>query len=177
MDEGGTASLEEERRLAYVAITRARRRAHIFHAANRRIYGQWMSSIPSRFIAELPDEHIDVVNTMGGGASMWRANWSAQGDPFAHVAERKPAREEARGPAWQRAKIRSSTVTRSAPPSERGPAASVGAKARSDLAIGSRVFHEKFGYGTIEDIDGNKLEVEFEQAGAKRVLDSFIKLA
>lgn len=177
MDEGGTASLEEERRLAYVAITRARRHAQIYHAANRRIYGQWMSSIPSRFIAELPDEHVDVVNTMGGGASMWRANWSAQGDPFAHVAEQKPARAQSRGPAWQRAAVHSSTVTRSAPPSERSPAASVGAKARTDLAIGCRVFHEKFGYGTIGDIDGNKLEVEFEQAGSKRVLDSFVKLA
>ncbi len=177
MDEGGTASLEEERRLAYVAITRARRHAQIYHAANRRIYGQWMSSIPSRFIAELPDEHVDVVNTMGGGASMWRANWSAQGDPFAHVAEQKPTRAQSRGPAWQRAAVRSSTVTRSAPPSERSPAASVGAKARTDLAIGCRIFHEKFGYGIIGDIDGNKLEVEFEQAGTKRVLDSFVKLA
>src|SRR3546814_11616331 len=87
MDEGGTASLEEERRLAYVAITRARQRASIYHAANRRIYGQWMSSIPSRFIGEIPPEHVDSENSFGGGQSLWRANWSAQGDPFAHVAE------------------------------------------------------------------------------------------
>ena len=64
LDEGGPASLEEERRLAYVAITRARRRCTILHAANRRIYGQWTSSIPSRFIAELPDEHIDQETTL-----------------------------------------------------------------------------------------------------------------
>src|SRR3546814_20878319 len=81
-----------------------------------------------------------------------------------------------RGPAWQRAMATSNTVTRAPAPSERGPAASVGAKARSDLAIGMRVFHEKFGYGEIIDIDGNKLEVEFDQAGSKRVLDSFVKL-
>ncbi len=177
MDEGGTQSLEEERRLAYVAITRARQRASIYHAANRRIYGQWMSSIPSRFIAEIPPEHVDSENSFGGGQSLWRANWSAQGDPFAHVAERQPARTMTRGPAWQRALASSSTVTRAPAPSERGPAASVGAKARSDLAIGMRVFHEKFGYGQVADIDGNKLEVEFEQAGSKRVLDSFVKLA
>ncbi len=177
MDEGGTQSLEEERRLAYVAITRARQRASIYHAANRRIYGQWVSSIPSRFIAEIPPEHVDSENSFGGGQSLWRANWSAQGDPFAHVAERQPARTMTRGPAWQRAVSGSSTVTRAPAPSERGPAAAVGAKARSDLAIGMRVFHEKFGYGDIADIDGNKLEVEFEQAGSKRVLDSFIKLA
>lgn len=175
MDEGGTASLEEERRLAYVAITRARERASIYHAANRRIYGQWMSSIPSRFIAEIPPEHVDMENSFGGGQSLWRANWSAQGDPFAHVAERQPARTMTRGPAWQRAVAASSTVTRAPAPNERGPAASVGAKPRADLAIGMRVFHEKFGYGEIADIDGNKLEVEFEQAGSKRVLDSFVK--
>jgi DNA helicase-2/ATP-dependent DNA helicase PcrA len=177
MDEGGTQSLEEERRLAYVAITRARQRASIYHAANRRIYGQWVSSIPSRFIAEIPPEHVDSENSFGGGQSLWRANWSAQGDPFAHVAERQPARTMTRGPAWQRATAQSSTITRAPAPSERSPAASVGAKARSDLAIGMRVFHEKFGYGEIIDIDGNKLEVEFDQAGGKRVLDSFVKLA
>ncbi|MDK2760483.1 MAG: UvrD-helicase domain-containing protein [Sphingopyxis sp.] len=175
MDEGGTASLEEERRLAYVAITRARVRASIYHAANRRIYGQWMSSIPSRFIAEIPPEHVHSENSFGGGQSLWRANWSAQGDPFAHVAERQPARTMTRGPAWQRALASSSTVTRAPAPSEKGPAASVGAKARADLAVGMRVFHEKFGYGEIMDIDGNKLEVEFDQAGSKRVLDSFVK--
>ncbi|UKK84889.1 UvrD-helicase domain-containing protein [Sphingopyxis sp. BSN-002] len=177
MDEGGTASLEEERRLAYVAITRARQRASIYHAANRRIYGQWMSSIPSRFIAEIPPEHVDSENSFGGGQSLWRANWSAQGDPFAHVAERQPSRTMTRGPAWQRAVASSSTVTRAPAPSERGPAASVGAKPRSDLAIGMRVFHEKFGYGEIVDIDGNKLDVEFDQAGSKKVLDGFVRAA
>ena len=177
MDEGGIASLEEERRLAYVAITRARQRASIYHAANRRIYGQWMSSIPSRFIAEIPPEHVTSENSFGGGQSLWRANWSAQGDPFAHVAERQPARTMTRGPAWQRAMATPTTVTRAPAPSERSPAASIGAKARADLAVGMRVFHEKFGYGEITDIDGNKLEVEFDQAGSKRVLDSFVKLA
>ncbi|HEV7340265.1 MAG TPA: UvrD-helicase domain-containing protein [Sphingopyxis sp.] len=176
MDEGGTASLEEERRLAYVAITRARVRASIYHAANRRIYGQWMSSIPSRFIAEIPAEHVDSENSFGGGQSLWRANWSAQGDPFAHVAERQPSRTMTRGPAWQRAAAQSSTITRAPAPSEKSPAASVGAKPRADLAIGMRVFHEKFGYGEIADIDGNKLEVAFAHAGHKRVLDSFVTL-
>jgi DNA helicase-2/ATP-dependent DNA helicase PcrA len=177
LDEGGVASLEEERRLAYVAITRARKRASIYHAANRRIYGQWTSSIPSRFISEIPPEHVESENSYGGGKSLWRANWSAQEDPFAHVAQQSPSRNGTRGPAWQRAVTQSSTITRSPAPSERSPAASIGAKPRADLAIGVRVFHEKFGYGQITDIDGNKLEVEFEQAGTKRVLDSFIKLA
>jgi DNA helicase-2/ATP-dependent DNA helicase PcrA len=171
LDEGGLASLEEERRLAYVAITRARRHATIWHAANRRIYGQWMSSIPSRFIAELPPAHIEAEDSLGGGASLWRASQSAHADPFAHVSA---ARSATRGPAWQRATAAPLTQTRA--PSENAPAAAIGAKPRSDLAIGMRVFHEKFGYGTITDIDGNKLEVEFESAGVKRVLDSFVRL-
>ena len=85
MDEGGLASLEEERRLAYVAITRARKRATVIHAANRRIYGQWTSSIPSRFVGELPAEHIEEETTMTGGESLWRAQWSERADPFAHL--------------------------------------------------------------------------------------------
>jgi len=97
LDEGGLAALEEERRLAYVAITRARRKATILHAANRRIYGQWTSSIPSRFLAELPKAHIEEETTMTGGESLWRAQWSERSDPFAHVA--RPSR----GPGWQRA--------------------------------------------------------------------------
>lgn len=175
LDEGGIASLEEERRLAYVAITRARRHARIFHAANRRIYGQWMSNIPSRFIAEIPAEHTEIEDSMAGGASLWRANWPGQGDPFAHVSRQSPVRTMTRGPAWQRAVASSQRASNA--PSERAAAASVGAKARSDLAIGLRVFHEKFGYGEIVDIDGNKLEVDFETAGNKRVLDSFVALA
>ncbi|HVF37324.1 MAG TPA: UvrD-helicase domain-containing protein, partial [Sphingomicrobium sp.] len=103
LDEGGLASLEEERRLAYVAITRARSRATILHAANRRIYGQWTSSIPSRFVAELPKEHIDEETTMTGGESLWRAQWSERSDPFAHLGPAQAMRSATRGPGWQRA--------------------------------------------------------------------------
>jgi DNA helicase-2/ATP-dependent DNA helicase PcrA len=181
LDEGGLASLEEERRLAYVAITRARCRATILHAANRRIYGQWTSSIPSRFVAELPRDHIDEETTMTGGESLWRAQWSERSDPFAHVA--RPSR----GPGWQRAAGGSfSTQPQGGrrhgvgdpyarPPIEaRASAVSLGDKGRDDLSVGQRVFHGKFGYGTIEAIEGNKLEIEFEKAGRKRVLDSFV---
>ncbi len=173
LDEGGLASLEEERRLAYVAITRARRLATILHAANRRIYGQWTSSIPSRFVGELPKDHVDEESTMSGGASLWRANWSEHGDPFAHVG-----RGTGRGPGWQRAAAPSSTFT-TAPKrvvESRASAVSLGNKGRDDLSLGMRVFHQKFGYGEIVEIEGNKLEIEFEQAGRKRVMDSFVSV-
>lgn len=172
MDEGGLASLEEERRLAYVAITRARRRCTILHAANRRIYGQWTSSLPSRFIEELPDAHIEQESTLSGGASLWRAQWSEHGDPFAHVA-----RGNTRGPGWQRAAAQTYDPTPRRLPEATRSAASFAAKPRSDVHIGARVFHEKFGYGTVTTQEGNKLEIEFETAGPKRVIDSFVKLA
>ena len=177
LDEGGLASLEEERRLAYVAITRARTRATILHAANRRIYGQWTSSIPSRFVAELPADHIETETTMTGGESLWRAQWSEQSDPFAHVA-----RPERRGPGMQRALtpaygVQGSGRSSSPSPQEsKSSAVSLGNKGRSDVALGMRVFHAKFGYGTIAVIEGNKLEIDFEHSGRKRVMDSFISL-
>lgn len=177
LDEGGLASLEEERRLAYVAITRARRRCTILHAANRRIYGQWTSSIPSRFIEELPEEHIEQETTLTGGASLWRANWTESEDPFAHVAQDRPERSSARGPGWQRA-IASGYETKQVRVREnKRSAASFAAKPRADIAIGQRVFHEKFGYGTVLDQEGNRLEIAFEKAGTKRVIDSFVEQA
>ncbi|HSJ79517.1 MAG TPA: UvrD-helicase domain-containing protein [Erythrobacter sp.] len=174
IDEGGLASLEEERRLAYVAITRARRRCVILHAANRRIYGQWTSSIPSRFIEDLPEEHIDQETTLTGGASLWRANWSEQEDPFAHVARDRPDRAQTRGPGWQRA-LTSGYDTKPARVRENTrSAASFAAPARSDVAIGAMVSHDKFGTGCVIDQEGNKLTILFEDAGEKRVLDSFV---
>jgi DNA helicase-2/ATP-dependent DNA helicase PcrA len=168
LEEGGLASLEEERRLAYVAITRARRRCTILHAANRRIYGQWTSSIPSRFLAELPKEHIEEETTMSGGESLWRAQWSERADPFAHVA--RPTR----GPGWQRASRGAYNPEPQRIIEARGSAVTLGNKGRTDLSLGQRVFHGKFGYGTIAAIEGNKLEIDFEKTGRKKVLDSFV---
>jgi DNA helicase-2/ATP-dependent DNA helicase PcrA len=170
LDEGGNASLEEERRLAYVGITRARRKATILHAANRRIYGQWTSSIPSRFVAELPDENIDVETTMSGGASLWRAALSDR-DPFFDVE-----RGAGRGPGWQRAATGGIPKTRGPLIEARASAVSIGTTGRSDVSVGTRVFHSKFGYGRVTAIDGNKLEIDFEKAGSKRVLDSFVEV-
>ncbi|MEA3063511.1 MAG: ATP-dependent helicase UvrD/PcrA, partial [Sphingomonadales bacterium] len=172
LDEGGQASLEEERRLAYVAITRARRKCFIFHAANRRIYGQWTSSLPSRFIAELPADHIHQEQTMSGGESLWRANWSERADPFADVA-----RGATRGPGWRRAVAGGFERTPARVMEVKASAISLGNPGRTDIALGQRVFHSKFGYGIVAEIEGNKLEIDFEHAGRKRVLDSFVALA
>ena len=178
LDEGGNAALEEERRLAYVAITRARHKCFIIHAANRRIYGQWTSSIPSRFVAELPDDYVEHETTMSGGESLWRANWSERADPFAHLAAAQSNRASTRGPGWQRAAA--SGRFNSEPQrivEARASAVSLGNPGRSDISLGQRVFHSKFGYGLVAEIEGNKLEIDFEHAGRKRVLDSFVSVA
>ena len=109
---------------------------------------------------------------MAGGASLWRANWSERDDPFADVA-----RGSGRGPGWARAATAGQFVSEPARIVEaRGSAVSIGNKGRSDMKLGLRVFHQKFGYGTVADIEGNKLEIDFETAGRKRVMDSFVSL-
>ncbi|MEP6103623.1 3'-5' exonuclease, partial [Parasphingorhabdus sp.] len=177
LDEGGNASLEEERRLAYVAITRARKKCTIFHAANRRIYGQWTSSIPSRFIEELPEDHVEHESSMSGGESLWRANWTENSDPFAHLAAANATRAGQRGPGWQRAASSGFDKNPKNIKEARRSAVSLGNKGRDDVTVGMRVFHNKFGYGEVMEKEGNKLEIAFEKSGDKRVLDSFVEVA
>jgi hypothetical protein len=164
LDEGGLASLEEERRLAYVAITRARRKCTILHAANRRIYGQWTSSIPSRFVAELPKAHVSR-NRACQAAPACGAQWSERDDPFAHVARDKPERQQGRGPGWQRAATQTydATPRRCRTHAQRGQLA---AKPRLDIRAGDRVTHDKFGEGIVAAQDGNRLEIDFDAVGA-----------
>lgn len=192
LDEGGLASLEEERRLAYVAITRAKQKCTILHAANRRIYGQWTSSIPSRFIEELPEDAIEMENSMAGGQSMWRNSWSEREQPFTQIVNNVSSVKEhidsrGRGPGWERAsKSRSwgsaakdygaSSAQRPASRARTSSAFSMADKGRDDVKSGMRIHHKKFGYGMIMAIDGNKLEIEFEEAGLKHVMDSFIEI-
>jgi len=145
------------------------------HAANRRIYGQWTSSLPSRFVGELPKEHIQEETTMTGGESLWRAQWSERADPFAHLGPAQNMRASTRGPGWQRA---SQSGRFSRDPQRvieaKASAVSLGNQGRTDLELGQRVFHGKFGYGKIVAQEGNKLEILFEHAGLKKVLDSFV---
>ena len=153
LDESGDKGLEEERRLAYVGITRARKHCIISNAANRRIYANWTSQVPSRFLDELPEAHV----TREGGAGNHRNKMAAAPSAFAGqfpLVARKPRVIEAG--AWEVA--------------ER-PARSAG------IPVGQRVFHQKFGYGTVIAADDNRLDVEFEHAGRKRVIDTFVEKA
>ncbi len=150
MDESGTKGLEEERRLAYVGLTRARKRAIVSHAANRRIYANWQSSTPSRFIEELPAGQVEVT----GSVTLERDRLlraPSFGSQFPMVARRAQAVE-----AWEQ------------------PARPARVAA---IPVGTRVFHQKFGYGLVTAVDEGKLDIDFEKAGSKRVVDRFVERA
>jgi DNA helicase-2/ATP-dependent DNA helicase PcrA len=150
LDENGNKGLEEERRLAYVGLTRARRRAIVSHAAHRRIFANWQSSIPSRFIEELPSDHV----THSGSVALQREQRLNAPSIFTNgpLAARRPRITE----AWEQ------------------PAR----PARPDaIPVGQRVFHQKFGYGHVTAVDDDRLDIDFEKAGQKRVLDRFVDKA
>jgi DNA helicase-2/ATP-dependent DNA helicase PcrA len=155
MEESGLAALEEERRLAYVGLTRARQRSYVSFAANRRIYGQWQSAMRSRFVDELPADHVEIASEIGlqpsGGA--WESGWGSTIDlPFA-PAGRRPMLVEAM------------------------PAPRRGEEVRKigGFAVGDRVFHQKFGNGTVTEVWDNRLAIHFDAAGDKKIMDAYVE--
>ncbi|CAD7023571.1 ATP-dependent DNA helicase [Pseudorhizobium endolithicum] len=192
LDEGGRSGLEEERRLAYVGITRAKRRCHIWFVSNRRIHGLWQSTMPSRFLDELPAHHVDVAasdSNYGGysGRGGYGQSRFDKADPFANTYST---------PGWKRAQANQTSATRdnwgtrSGHAVERIGYGESGPRGRtiegelvaksvadtpSQFAVGDRVFHIKFGNGNIAAIEGNKLTIDFDKAGQKRVLEGFVE--
>ncbi|MDW9592041.1 AAA family ATPase [Sinorhizobium meliloti] len=191
LDEGGRAGLEEERRLAYVGITRAKRRCHIWFVSNRRIHGLWQSTLPSRFLDELPIAHVEVaeqeVSYGGYGRGGYGQSRFDKADPFENNYQT---------PGWKRAQqhrseaTRDNWGTRSGHAIERIGYGESGPRTRtiegelvakstsaepSRFNVGDRVFHIKFGNGNIAAIEGNKLTIDFDRAGQKRVLDGFVE--
>jgi DNA helicase-2/ATP-dependent DNA helicase PcrA len=159
LDESGAVGLEEERRLAYVGLTRAKQRAIVSYAANRRIHNMWQSAMPSRFVAELPKEHTerasDVVGFESAGEPM-RSRFAEMSPEFGALARRSQRSWSTRANAVIDVPLR--------------PAGRSGAVYRE----GERIFHQKFGYGEIVAVDGDKLDIDFDKAGAKKVMASFV---
>ena len=176
MDEKGEKGLEEERRLAYVGITRAREEARISFAANRQVYGRWTSQLPSRFVDELPPANVEASSETGyygGGPGMQQhgSRWDADPDFGGGYAS----------PGWRRAQAnqyRGSHPGRQPVIEGDGRLVAVSeSSAASDYKRGDRVFHLKFGYGAVRGVEGNKLTVNFDKAGEKKVIDSFVEKA
>ena len=173
LDEKGRAGLEEERRLAYVGITRAKHLAKISFAQNRRVHNMWQNALPSRFIEELPAGHIEVepMSSTYGGRGL-----GFGGSRFDEMA---PFSNSYATPGWRRAKqaYEEGRGMRSAPHIIEGELVARETDGAGDFASGERVFHQKFGYGRVTRVDGNKLTIDFEKTGEKRVLDSFVERA
>ena len=167
MDESGLKGLEEERRLGYVGITRAEELCTISFAGNRRVYGQWQSQMPSRFIDELPAEHVEVLTPPG----LYGGGYGAAG-MSAGIEDRAARADVYNSPGWKRMQSRSQTRPVSQPREARNVV--IDLDAVSAFSEGDRVFHQKFGYGIVEGIEGDKLQVAFDKAGSKHVVASFI---
>jgi DNA helicase-2/ATP-dependent DNA helicase PcrA len=176
MDEKGEKGLEEERRLAYVGITRAREEARISFAANRQVYGRWTSQLPSRFVDELPPANVEASSETGyygGGPGMQQhgSRWDESPSFGAGYSS----------PGWKRAQAsgyRGSHPGRQAVIEGEGRLVAVSeSSAASAYRRGDRVFHVKFGYGKVSSVEGNKLTVAFDKAGEKKVIDSFVEKA
>ncbi|HTE75360.1 MAG TPA: UvrD-helicase domain-containing protein [Xanthobacteraceae bacterium] len=216
LDDAGRAGLEEERRLAHVGLTRARKRAKIYFATNRRMHGLWQTNIPSRFLDELPEPHVEVTEAQGGfggyggygssrfdAATSFGSNYTTPGWQRAQAA--KEAKRGAAGAAGfaedgSRYELDENEELRHLSPLGRGRAEGAGEGPRrpsnaprrvpltiegelvakstgtvSAFTLGDRVFHQKFGNGNVTAIDGNKLTIQFDRAGEKRVVDSFVE--
>jgi len=229
LDDQGRAGLEEERRLAHVGLTRARKRAKIYFATNRRMHGLWQTNIPSRFLDELPEAHVEVTESQGGfggyggygssrfdattafGSNYGTPGWQraqakkaggggggfsetgsryAADDDLSHLSPRGRGRAESAGegprrsgpsadddtssPSPWRAREERST-TRRLPLTIEGELVAKSTGTTSAFTLGDRVFHQKFGNGNVTAIDGNKLTIQFDKSGEKRVVDSFVE--
>ena len=162
LDEGGVKSLEEERRLAYVGITRAKIKSSIFYAANRKMHNQWLSSIPSRFVNELPEDNIEIN----------LSHFSGNKGNFTDIKEDDIFdQSDYSTPGWERAKIQSLSNKRI----QEEEINSV--DTNSKFSNGTLVVHKKFGKGKIESVDGKKLTINFGNNGMRKVMENFVDIA
>ena len=160
VDEGGIESLEEERRLAYVGITRAKKKSSIFYAANRRIHNQWISSMPSRFVSELPEDNTETD----------LSNYSGEKELFREQEFTDFDQSDYETPGWERAKYNSEVKV-----IDHQETANKNLYNDSPFKLGSKVIHKKFGKGKILSIDGKKLTINFGESGTRKVMENFVE--
>ncbi|MBC6437369.1 MAG: UvrD-helicase domain-containing protein [Rhodobacteraceae bacterium] len=179
LDEGGMNALEEERRLAYVGVTRAEVLCTISFAGNRRVYGKWQSQLPSRFIDELPADHVEVLTPPGlyghGRGTSPSAFANADTMQGGDLHQKASQSDVYNSPGWKRLQANQGRRSISQPRDD-GPMI-IDAKAHSTFMPGDRVFHQKFGYGSVESVDGDKVKIDFDKAGVKHVMGRFLVAA
>ena len=172
MDESGQKGVEEERRLAYVGITRAEELCTISFAANRRVYGQWQSALPSRFIDELPAAHVEILTPPG----LYGGGFGAAAPSFGSALEDRATKADVyNSPGWRRMQDRAATRPMSQPREAKNSV--IDLSAVSSFTLDDRVFHQKFGYGSVVGIEGDKLDVAFDHTGIKKIVARFVTQA
>ncbi|MDA8653914.1 UvrD-helicase domain-containing protein [Alphaproteobacteria bacterium] len=165
LDETGSRGLEEERRLAYVGITRAKRNLTISFAGNRKTHGQWNSALPSRFIDEIPEANVEVLSAdTGYQPSMPRSRFANEFNASSYSS-----------PGWRRAQENMSQNYQTKAPISASTNTPRSTSTQNQINYGQRIFHQKFGYGRVEAIEGNKLTVRFDKAGIKKVIDTYVE--
>jgi len=198
LDEQGRAGLEEERRLAHVGLTRARRRAKIYFATNRRIHGTWTTTMPSRFLDELPPASVEVTESKGGSGwgggyatsrfdnlDSFGSSYSTPGWQRAQANRGRSGGGQARGgfnedqsPFGARGDFGGGySRGKRGPMTIEGELVAKSTGTVSEFAPGDRVFHQKFGYGSVVRVDGNKLTIAFDKAGEKNAIDTYVRRA
>ncbi|WP_398484760.1 ATP-dependent helicase, partial [Tardiphaga sp.] len=185
LDEQGRAGLEEERRLAHVGITRARKRAKLYFATNRRIHGTWNTTMPSRFLDELPAANVEITESKGGsgwgGAGGYGSsrfdNLEAFGSTYATPGWQRAQQQRGRSSGGGFGETFGGGAAKKRPMVIEGELVAKSTGTDSDFSLDDRVFHQKFGYGHVTKVDGNKLTIEFDKAGEKKVVDSFVERA
>ena len=170
MDEQGRVGLEEERRLAYVGITRAEQLCTISFVANRRIFGQWQSALPSRFIDELPEEHVEILTPPG----LYGGSFGAAAPNISSFSENGEDNESDtyNSPGWRRMKNKSRTNETFG--NDNKDIITIDTTTVETKDLTKRIFHQKFGYGQVLSTDGDKLTILFEKAGEKKILAKYI---
>ena len=170
MDEQGRVGLEEERRLAYVGITRAEQLCTISFVANRRIFGQWQSALPSRFIDELPEEHVEILTPPG----LYGGSFGAAAPNISSFSEKGEDNESDtyNSPGWRRMKNKSRTNETFG--NDNKDIITIDTTTVETKDLTKRIFHQKFGYGQVLSTDGDKLTILFEKAGEKKVLAKYV---
>ena len=170
MDEQGRVGLEEERRLAYVGITRAEQLCTISFVANRRIFGQWQSALPSRFIDELPEEHVEILTPPG----LYGGSFGAAAPNISSFSEKGEDNESDtyNSPGWRRMKNKSRTNETFG--NDNKDIITIDTTTVETKDLTKRIFHQKFGYGQVLSTDGDKLTILFEKAGEKKILAKYI---
>ncbi len=172
MDESGQKGVEEERRLAYVGITRAEELCTISFASNRRVYGQWQSAMPSRFIDELPGDHVEILTPPG----LYGGGFGAAAPSFGSALEDRATKADGyNSPGWRRMQDRAATRPVQQPREAKNSV--IDLSAISSFTLDDRVFHQKFGYGSVVGIEGDKLDVAFDHTGIKKIVARFVTSA